>query len=173
MAERQVTRRRKKLATTEFLSEVKRKSMKETQDLHEDAVLALHQARKARREDWEMGPIAPRREVPRVADGNFADPILWGTISPARAFSNVQRSPQALEQRCAWAGGREFCCLAEGDRVVITEGPMKGRLDKVSQVDLDAGMVRLEDAKVSLLVLSALPLHDDLQAYMLTRSPCC
>jgi len=149
MAERQVIRRRKKLATSEFINEVKLRAIKDTKALHEDAARAIARARQARREDWEMGPIAPRREVPRVSDGTFVDPVEWGTVMPARAFSNVPLSPQAVEQRCAWAGGSEFLCLAEGDRVVITEGPMKGRLDKIARIELDTGMVRLHDAKVS------------------------
>lgn len=149
MAERQVIRRRKKLATTEFLDETKRRAIRDTKILHEDAVSAIQRARKARREDWEMGPIAPRREVPKVSDGGAADPVEWGTILPPRAFMNLPLSPKALEERCAWAGGSEFLCLAEGDRVVITEGSMNGQLDKIASIDLAAGMVRLVDAKVS------------------------
>jgi large subunit ribosomal protein L24 len=150
MAERQVVRRRKKLATTEFLDEVKRKFIRDSKDMHEDVVLSLHQARKARREDWELGPIAPRREATRVADGSMKETVQWGTIGSARALSNLSLSPKGLEERCAWAGGSDYLCLAEGDRVVITEGAMKGRLDKVAGIHLETGMVRLEDAKVSL-----------------------
>lgn len=149
MAERQVLRRRKKLERTEFLDETKRRAMRDTKIMHEDAASAIQQARKARREDWEMGPIAPRREVPKVSDGSTTDPVEWGTVIPARAFSNLPLSPKAVEERCAWAGGSEFLCLAEGDRVVVTEGAMKGRLDKIATIDLSAGMVRLVDAKVS------------------------
>jgi large subunit ribosomal protein L24 len=149
MAERQVIRRRKKLATTEFLEETKRKSIRETKDLHEDAVSAIQEARKARRDGWEMGPIAPRRETPRVSDGNFTELVEWGTVKPTRALPGLPLSPKALEDRCAWAGGSEFLCLAEGDRVVITEGAMKGSLDKITKINLQTGTVRLADARVS------------------------
>ncbi len=66
-------------------------------------------ARTARREDWLMGPLAPRRDV-----GNSKD--TYGTVS-----SRQLRAPKKEKsQRKDW-------CIREGDRVVIVAAKHRDR----------------------------------------------
>lgn len=58
-------------------------------------------ARTARREDWLMGPLAPRRDV-----GNSKE--TYGTVSPKQL-----RAP--LKEKGQW----KDWCIREGDRVVV------------------------------------------------------
>ena len=150
MAERQVVRRRKKLETTQFLDETKRVFARKAKQMHKEVSNSLSAARKARREDWELGPAAPRRDVTKVVlDPMVAEPVQWGTVGTQLALLNLEIKPKDLEERCAWAGGSEYLCLAVGDRVVVTEGSHKGKIDRISEIKLEYGTVALEDARVS------------------------
>lgn len=109
-----------------------------------EAVAELRQnikdARRARNEDWHMGPLAPKRDL------GFND---YGTISePTRLdWSNHglhQPRPKVLDQRCAWAGGAKQLCLTPQDRVVILGGPDKGKIDRIQSVQAETGTVTLE-----------------------------
>ncbi len=90
----------------------------------------------ARREAWQMGPLAPRRSSAAA---------LWGTIASERVNGNFEHPAQFVEARCRWAGGREHLCLAVGDRVAIMEGPHKGQIGPIREISKDTGTVQLED----------------------------
>jgi large subunit ribosomal protein L24 len=154
MAERQVARRLKKEAKTEYLWTTKMERMRTTKELGRDASKSIKQAIVARREDWELGPLAPRRDVPRV-ELNAAD-NAWGTIGVTRALMSLKLNERQLEARCAWAGGSKYLCLMPGDRVVVVEGTMKGKIDKVAEINIEEGVVQLADAKVRLLLFFSL-----------------
>lgn len=100
----------------------------------------LRDARRARREDWELGPLAPKRDLGFNGYGAFKENMRqdWGNSG-----MNKLR-PHILEQRCAWAGGSTQLNLAEGDRVVILDGPDKGKLDRIKSIDTENGTVTLE-----------------------------
>ncbi|KAK5989330.1 hypothetical protein PT974_10845 [Cladobotryum mycophilum] len=98
-------------------------------------------ARKARREDWEMGPLAPKRdlgynEYGAIAEQARKDWTVFGLNKPR---------PQLVEQRCAWAGGVKQLNLAAGDRVVIQDGPDTGKIDRIKDIQLLTGTVMLEN----------------------------
>ncbi|KAG8673558.1 hypothetical protein FPOAC2_07004 [Fusarium poae] len=100
----------------------------------------LQDARRARQEDWELGPIAPKRDLGFNGYGMFTEGVRtdwsnYGLYSPR---------PEILRKRCAWAGGVKQLNLAVSDRVVIMDGPDKGKIDRIKSINLQAGLVTLE-----------------------------
>lgn len=101
----------------------------------------LADARLARQQDWELGPLAPKRDL------GFND---YGLMSDSVRASHVYNgqhvvSPKVVEKRCEWAGGSKQLNLAVGDRVVILEGPAKGKVDRIESVNTDIGTVTLAE----------------------------
>lgn len=86
----------------------------------------IKQARFARREDWELGPLAPRRDV-----GDSKN--TYGTISSYRVRGPVLRTDE-LKEKLKPFGGR-YLNLAAGDRAVILEGSDKGKIGKILSID--------------------------------------
>lgn len=82
------------------------------------ASLDIKKARIARREDRELGPLAPRRDV-----GDLKD--TYGTIESSRLRGPLKRPEDRKEAQL----------IVAGDRVVVTEGRDKGRIGEVSSVD--------------------------------------
>ncbi|QYS99633.1 Ribosomal protein MRPL40 [Trichoderma simmonsii] len=100
----------------------------------------LKDARQARKEDWELGPLAPKRDLGFNDYGAFKENVRqdWSN------YGLHQPSPKVVEQRCAWAGGVKQLNLAPGDRVVIQDGPDKGKIDRIRSVQPQVGTVTLE-----------------------------
>ncbi|OAA44265.1 KOW motif containing protein [Metarhizium rileyi] len=101
----------------------------------------LKDARQARKEDWEMGPLAPKRDLGFNDYGAFKESVRqdWTNYGLYRA------RPQLIEKRCAWAGGVRQLNLAPQDRVVIMDGPDKGKIDRIKDVQAENGTVTLEN----------------------------
>jgi large subunit ribosomal protein L24 len=94
----------------------------------------VREARLARREDWEMGPLAPKRDV-----GEHAD--TYGAIKDVTTFGGL-RSKQKEKM---WNGGQIFRWpIAEGDRVVMLGGPDEGRIGTVMSLIHDRNMVKVK-----------------------------
>jgi large subunit ribosomal protein L24 len=96
-----------------------------------------------------MGPLAPRRDVgipvTRNDTGNPAtNELAWGSISTSRLKLGSRYTRAELEASAEWAGGLENLCLAPGDRVVVLEGPYKGRIAPISKLNKDTAGVELE-----------------------------
>jgi large subunit ribosomal protein L24 len=140
MAERQVARRTKRQKELRHgLEKVKKRQ--EVARMTRQAGFEINQAIKARHEDLELGPLAPRREIARVDKfGNY-----WGTISSERIFLRNQLSKEEKEARAAWAGGSKHLCLTVGDRVVVTEGPYKGKIANITMLNKDAMVAELDN----------------------------
>lgn len=85
-------------------------------------------ARVYRREDYLLGPLAPRRDV-----GEWRE--KWGTID-----SSLINLPDAHPDKKA-----TLVPFGEGDRVVILKGREKGKIGKVRDIDQDAHAVRIEN----------------------------
>lgn len=100
----------------------------------------LKDARQARKEDWELGPLAPKRDLGFNDYGAFKENVRqdWSN------YGLHQPNPKVVEQRCAWAGGVKQLNLAPGDRVVIQDGPDKGKIDRIRSVQPQVGTVTLE-----------------------------
>ncbi|KAI9760027.1 MAG: hypothetical protein M1835_000257 [Candelina submexicana] len=78
----------------------------------------LRRARQARREDWELGSIAPRRDV-------GADTDTYGALDSRRL-----RGPEKPEKERI-----KFWNIVAGDRVVIIDGQDKGKIGLIGDVN--------------------------------------
>ena len=133
-AEQQAARRlaRKKEKTDRIW---RRLSRRETQMARQDEVKNLQAAQLARREDWELGPLAPRRDV-----GDDKD--TYGTVDQSQLrFPKIHRSK--IDEVLKNVGGR-YLNLAKGDRVVLLEGGDKGKIGKIIDIDASRGMCKVE-----------------------------
>lgn len=102
---------------------------------------AVKRAKDHHKEDWELGPLAPRRDV-----GDLKD--KYGALS-----QHLLESPQLTSEerkkriaRFAGKGPRNFpyCNIRKGDRVVLLSGRDKGKIGKIRDVDLNKGEVKVE-----------------------------
>jgi large subunit ribosomal protein L24 len=135
-AQNQVARRTKKRQRSEHAHYMKRRTHEETMTA-ESLANDIKNARKTRQENWNLGPIAPTRDL---GDDNY------GTFSRGlRTNRQAQLLPQEVEKRCAWAGGSKYLSIMPKDRVVVLEGPHKGQIDKISKINMDFGTLELEN----------------------------
>lgn len=107
----------------------------------------IKEAREAQREAWEMGPLAPKRDLGFNGYGVISETLRqdWTNFGTSRA------RPEVVAKRCAWAGTPNQLNLAVGDRVVILNGPDKGKIDRIKDIKPEHGTVTLETChKVSL-----------------------
>jgi hypothetical protein len=94
-------------------------------------------AKRAIKDDWFLGPSAPNINVGEHGPTH-------GAISEARYQMSGSLKEHQKEARCAWLGGAKNLNLAEGDRVVLLEGPDKGKIGKVTTVYKDKMEVIVE-----------------------------
>ena len=137
-AERQVIRRATKKGKMAKRAEQRNdftRRMSAAQGSHK----ALKDASRRRREDWEMGSIAPQRDTP-LRDSTDA---YYGTIGLRRNLGDSFPEKQ-LDLACRWAGGRKTFCVKPGDRVAIMEGPDKGKIGTVKFISEEQGNLALE-----------------------------
>lgn len=125
LAEKQFARRQaaKKLTERRDAEKGQRAQRAHSRKEETDQIL---QARYARREDYELGPLAPRRDV-----GDLKD--TYGTIGSHRV-QGPELQKAELEKRLASVGGQHLN-IAEGDRVVILEGRDRGKIGKIKSID--------------------------------------
>ncbi|TGJ85364.1 hypothetical protein E0Z10_g3400 [Xylaria hypoxylon] len=102
------------------------------------ALEEIEEAKKAIRDDWAMGPIAPRIDV-----GDWHN--AYGSIGESRFSSSGAISLAMRNARCQWAGGAYNLNLANGDRVVLLDGPDKGRIGTVFDINHDTAEVAIKD----------------------------
>ncbi len=90
-------------------------------------ITTLKNARLARREDWQLGPLAPKRDVGAQAD-------TYGTLD-----TRILRAPELpTEKRTKhWA-------IVAGDRVVIMEGKDKGKIGVVQSISKETNHLTVE-----------------------------
>ncbi|KAK1750023.1 hypothetical protein QBC47DRAFT_128565 [Echria macrotheca] len=139
MAERQVARRAKRREEQQAASE-RANTRQQVINYRRQAGSRLATAIKHRHEDWELGPLAPRRDVSRADKyGTY-----WGSVHAESANLSVTLTEEQRQARAAWAGGAEHLCLAPKDRVVIQDGPYKGRISKILRINEDTMTVELE-----------------------------
>lgn len=102
---------------------------------------SIKRAKQNQREDWLLGPLAPRRDV-----GDFKE--TYGTIDRL-TFDNPKPRREELSRRLArFAGktkkGEKYCNISKGDRVVLLAGWDKGKIGKVKDVNEDKAEVIVE-----------------------------
>jgi large subunit ribosomal protein L24 len=127
----------KRVATAERVAS-KRKAVREKQasrlDRHDEnrervyqkseIALDFARAKRAIKDDWNLGPIAPNISIGELG-------VTHGAISEARYQLSGQLRDYQKEARCAWLGGAQNLNLTIGDRVVLLDGPDKGRIGKI------------------------------------------
>ncbi|RKF78345.1 putative kow domain-containing protein domain-containing protein [Golovinomyces cichoracearum] len=91
--------------------------------------------RKARREDWELGPLAPKRDV-----GDRKD--TYGAVD-GQLIRGPKLSKEEAEEKMKDFGGK-FLSLFKGDRVVLLEGRDKGKIGKVISIDKERAECTVE-----------------------------
>lgn len=146
MAERQVVRRalRKKAKDVEGKGRKKEQTREKARTMIQIKA-DLQTARETRRQDWEMGPLAPRRDIPKL---NESSRTYYGSVAMERSTVKGVLSKEELDARTAWAGGIKFLNLAIGDRVVVIEGPYKGRIAPIKRIVKDSAQVLLDDTAI-------------------------
>ncbi|ROT43725.1 KOW motif domain-containing protein [Sodiomyces alkalinus F11] len=135
-AQRAAARRAKKKSLTEYLSNKHRRIREQARSVSEIAA-DLRAARLNRRQNWELGPLAPRLDL----DGKATHAAQE---APRTAMQTLMK-PWEIQLRCAWAGTPELLNLVVGDRVVVMEGPEKGKIDRVASIDMRHGTINLEN----------------------------
>ncbi|KAM0286067.1 hypothetical protein ACHAQH_001075 [Verticillium albo-atrum] len=134
-AQRASARRTSKKALEVYRRSKLERRSEQSQNIEEIAG-DLRAARVARAEAWDLGPLTPRRDI----DGNFTH----GATLLSRNRPQTPFKAWEIEQRCAWAGGSKILNIVKNDRVVVMEGPDKGKIDLINHIDLNNGVVELK-----------------------------
>ena len=126
LARAQAKRRARKVADAKRFDEEWQRR-RETVAKNREQKKAVVAARHDRREDWLLGPLAPKRDAGALKDS-------YGSISQ-----------RAMYQRKLFKDEKsEYINIVEGDRVVVVEGREKGKIGKVKKVDKDSEDVTVE-----------------------------
>jgi large subunit ribosomal protein L24 len=116
---RKAERRRERLAR-----EARRSRVGEDKEHSRLAYRDIKEARLRRREDWELGPLAPVRNVGDARE-------TYGSMEMKR----VRPIDLAEEERI------KFWNIVQDDRVVILEGRDKGKIGVVKSIEKKSNMV--------------------------------
>lgn len=130
LASNQAKRKARKLAEkdrTERLNSIFREQTRYQRILLDDAA----EERKARREDWLRGPLAPRRDV----SDRYG---VYGTVSTERL--RFPRIP--IEKRPKYQN------IIPGDRVCVIKGKHEGKIGKVTAVESETQSVTIQGLNV-------------------------
>lgn len=100
----------------------------------------LEKARVAKREDWELGPLAPRRDVGE-------DQETYGTL-PAELM-RCRDVPEKLRMR--WK-------FALGDRVVLLEGRDKGKIGEIVEINHETETIVVQGLNLVSQMMPRLPI---------------
>lgn len=128
--ERAKTQAQRKLTAEQACNrKIERKQrIMDQKEINREVRARIMAARTARREDWLMGPLAPRRAV-----GNAKD--TYGTVD----IRQVRAPKKAMDERKDW-------CIREGDRVVVIAPKHRdrGKIGKVKSVRAEADECMVE-----------------------------
>ncbi|ETS77454.1 hypothetical protein PFICI_11328 [Pestalotiopsis fici W106-1] len=94
-------------------------------------------AKQAIKDDWNLGANAPNVNIGERSG-------VHGAISEARYQTSMNLKDYQKEARCAWLGGAKNLNLVEGDRVVLLEGPDKGQIGKITNLQKEKMEVIVE-----------------------------
>ena len=134
LAEKQAVRRAAKRQEKKQ-REWRKNALEQGRFQRKDEIDNIKKARQALREDWELGPLAPKRDV-------GADKDAYGTISTLRSRGPVLTQKARWDQR-KWIGGKYPTIVVE-DRVAIMEGRDKGKIGTLMDIDLTRGECKVE-----------------------------
>lgn len=108
-----------KRSTKKFIAEKQRQRAAKIGD--------IAAARKARIEDWNLGPLAPNRAVGRQAN-------KYG------AMTDMQIQPIKIPKHLR----RKQWPIVEGDRVTIIKGPDKGKIGVIQSLNKDTETIVID-----------------------------
>lgn len=94
----------------------------------------IKRERQVRREDYELGPLAPRRDIGTSKD-------TYGTISAMRMKGKDLTRKEKLEM---YPDTPRYVNIVPEDRVVLLEGRDKGKIGKVISVESKSFEVTVE-----------------------------
>lgn len=134
LAEKQAVRRAAKRQEKKQ-REWRKNTLEQARFQRRDEVEQIQAAHKAIKEDWELGPLAPKRDV-----GNMKD--AYGTVNTLRSKGPVLTTKARWDQR-VWIGGK-YPFVVEGDRVAIMEGRDRGKIGTVMEMDFSRGELKVE-----------------------------
>lgn len=97
----------------------------------------IGRAKQAIKDDWNLGPLAPNSHTGEAAN-------QYGAISEVRYKNPTSLRNEQKAARCAWLGGYKNLNLVPGDRVVLLQGPDKGKIGRVQNINEDDASVVVE-----------------------------
>jgi large subunit ribosomal protein L24 len=101
-----------------------------------DKAYRLKEEKLNRREDYELGPLRPKRDV-----GDLKNE--YGTLDN-QALQGLPLPQKELFKRLEPFGGK-YLNIWKGDRVVILQGPDKGKIGVISAIDGKKAKVTVKD----------------------------
>ncbi|KAI1007150.1 hypothetical protein K3495_g1073 [Podosphaera aphanis] len=134
MAKGQLARRTAKLKAKQERDQQK-SNRENAAYLYRQKKSLIEESRKVRREDWELGPLAPKRDV-----GNQTE--TYGAVD-GHLIQGPRLSPEQAEEKMKNFGGK-FLSLFVDDRVVLLEGRDKGKIGKVIKIDRERAECTVE-----------------------------
>lgn len=149
MAERQAARRlmKRKEKTTRMEGRERRR---QEQFVRNQELSDVKAAQIARREDYELGPLAPKRDVGKAKD-------TYGTIHTNRMRGQELTPKQRKEIN---PEGWKHSNIVVNDRVVLMDGHDKGKIGKVIELDTKRQEVTVEGLNMVSTSRASLYLHD-------------
>ncbi|KAI0453177.1 hypothetical protein F5B21DRAFT_480405 [Xylaria acuta] len=132
-----VAAKRQKTKNIRFHKHEKKTESKQSVAQIREAANEVKGAKQAIRDDWAMGAQSPRKDI-----GEFHDAL--GSITQHR-FSSRGLTLAKRNARCQWAGGAHYLSLAAGDRVVLLDGPDKGRIGEVAEINHEGAEVTVKE----------------------------
>ena len=111
-----------------------------------DEVATLKAAGLAHKEDWTLGPLAPWREVGDAKE-------TYGTVNTQRSKGALLGTKERMERLAAMGGWN--LNIVKGDRVVLLEGRDKGKIGKITNMDVARGECTVEGLNMVGLLLAA------------------
>ncbi|KFA61217.1 hypothetical protein S40285_06449 [Stachybotrys chlorohalonatus IBT 40285] len=139
-AQRQAQRRATEVAKRDRINAINR-NKESLRRANQEVRQNLRDSRQARQDAWELGPLAPKRDLGFNGYGLLKESARTDWSMDGR----LSLKPELLEKRCAWAGGSKQLNLAPKDRVVILDGPDRGKIDRIKEINLAVGSVTLEN----------------------------
>jgi len=99
----------------------------------------IKNARHNRREDYELGPLAPRRDVGDAKE-------TYGTLQGNRVRGQPidHRRIEEVLKSVGYDSKWKIVNFVVGDRVVMLEGPDKGKIGLISNIDVPKGECSVE-----------------------------
>jgi large subunit ribosomal protein L24 len=134
LAEKQAARRLAKRQDTSKREQAK-SNREQSRYLRKDEVRDIQTARQVRREDWELGPLAPRRDVGSLKEA-------YGTINSQRTRGTLLNEKE--KERLLEPVGGKYLVFSKEDRVVLLEGRDKGKIGKIIAIDTARGECTVE-----------------------------